>query len=289
MNKKLINGFIFLLVSVAIILGFLFMTYERAPAEINIAQTDLNDTTNENEIPFNEDNGQNQGEIQEIALQDYYLINFMDPFSESLEVIMELSKVNNQEYDFEFTILETFESEEEIHSRFSNIGMTMISLSYRFGPSLNRGFCLELYNYCLENNIPLNEIPQYIYDTIEIEQNIEEDISFENFYQILKKGFIKSMDKNIPEVNDSEEFLLAFEKIINSDIEVRNILISMTLIVTNVEIGKDEEYPLGSFSYFGDNKNAQLILCDISKNCVNLIDIDKELTHISDFFEMTAS
>ena len=171
-------------------------------------------------------------------------------------------------------------TEEQLYNTIGINAFGMMLLPFMYGPALNRDFCDAYYNSYLDNGGNINELLMF-YDTNNIDV---ENIDVEAFCELPRQWILSDF---------FEEPLLdgvspVIKKIFDSDMDMRNIIISTEVLYENPNTGETETYPTGEFKYLGNENKFYTHVCDINGDCTNIFNPDEEWIHldnISTIFE----
>lgn len=258
------NTKILVIVLLVIIVGVLAFYYfnNKDPVEVPIIAPENGDDVE----PVNgDDSNLEDEELKEpMTLLENYSFSFVDHEFDST-MIINLDKVNNNEYDFELIGIENYFDEESFQmDRFWSI-FALMFLPGIYGPALNEDFSEYTYNMALEN-------PDYDFEEMFMFFDVvleSEDMTFEEYYSTFREGFLNMQMQDALDLEEAQEYVLVLEEMFNQNINFRNITISMESVLN------DEVYPDGAFIYDGDEKKVLLEICDENRVCHSLFGEDE--------------
>lgn len=250
---------------ILIILAIAFFAYNYFVEEDYNEENEINDE--DNLLPVDPDPVDDNKDY--FVLQENYTFQIIDPeFND--ETLIELTKINDNEYDFVLNMNSTYDSQEMLsEAKFASF-FTILLMPDFYANALNKDY-LE-YNY--------NEMSQdpdmSLQDSYSVfGMDISNDATLEEFRDIMREHITDITE--IPEGSDTEYFLV-LQEMFNQNINFRNVELYFNSIL------EDEVYPEGFFRLEGNEKKIYINFCDMEKQCVSLFE-EEEWVYLENYRE----
>ena len=273
MNK---NIKIILVVLLILIIGVFSFYYFNSKNQIDIC-CDVEPENGDDEVLENgeetEPENGNKEPVEKIELKDNYFFSITELGLEGEGTSVKLDKVNDKEYDYKIKLNMFMSDYDEFIENKYFLELIFQSFPDTYAPSLNKDFAEYTYNLILNNP---NRSFQDFFANSNVSFSVPNDITFEEYFSILRDNFLKMIEmepSDVPDESDLINFFINYHSVLkemfNQDINFRNVTLIFNSIV------EDEIFPEGVFKYKGDEKKVYFQWCNINKECYSLFGEDE--------------